>query len=129
MNSIVKNILAILAGIVVGMIVNMGLIMLGGALLPIPDGVNAMDANEWGLQQFIFPFLAHALGTLSGALVTAKFAQSYQMIFAICIGVFFLAGGVTMVFVIPAPEWFIFVDLTFAYIPMGLLGAKIVERF
>ena len=71
---------------------------------------------------FLFPFLAHALGTLSGAYVAAKFAASHQLKFAIGIGVFFLIGGVVMVNMLGGPMWFIATDLLLAYIPMGYLG-------
>jgi len=127
MNPIVKNILAVVIGIIVGMIVNMGLIMIGGALLPIPDGVDPMDAHAWELKQFIFPFLAHALGTLAGAIATVKTAASHHSKLAIGIGFWFLTGGVAMVFMIPAPEWFIFTDLVFAYIPMGIIAGKLFQ--
>jgi hypothetical protein len=127
MNPIVKNILAVIIGIIVGMIVNMGLIMIGGALFPIPDGVDPMNAHEWELKQFVFPFLAHALGTLAGAIATVKMAASHQNKLAIGIGFWFLAGGVAMVFMIPAPEWFIFTDLALAYIPMGIIAGKLFQ--
>ena len=125
MKTILKNILAILGGVVIGMVVNMGLIITGNKLFPFEEGINPMNATMWDIKYFIFPFLAHAIGTLSGAFVAAKFAANYQMIFAICIGIFFLLGGISMVFILPAPVWFIVVDLLLAYIPMGWLGWKI----
>ena len=128
MKTIFKNILAILGGVVIGMVVNMGLIITGNQLIPFADGINPMNATMWEIKYFIFPFLAHAIGTLSGAFITAKFAASYHMIFAICIGIFFLSGGITMVFILPAPTWFVVVDLFLAYIPMGWLGWKISNK-
>ena len=127
MNTIFKNILAILGGGLIGMVVNMGLIITGNQLIPFEDGINPMNATMWEIKYFIFPFFAHAIGTLSGAFVTAKFSASYHMIFAICIGIFFLLGGISMVFILPAPVWFIIVDLFLAYIPMGWLGWKIAN--
>jgi hypothetical protein len=44
---------------------------------------------------------------------------------AIGIGVFFLAGGIANAFMLPAPIWFITVDLLLAYIPMGWLGGYV----
>ena len=128
MKTIFKNILAILGGVVIGMVVNMGLIITGNQLIPFADGINPMNATMWEIKYFIFPFLAHAIGTLSGAFIAAKFSASYHMIFAICIGIFFLLGGITMVFILPAPIWFIVIDLVFAYIPMGWLGWKISNK-
>ena len=127
MNLIIKNILALIGGGLVGMVVNMGLIITGNQLIPLSENMNPMNAMNWEIKYFIFPFLAHAIGTLAGAFITAKFAASYQMIFSICIGIFFLLGGISMVFILPAPLWFIIVDLFLAYIPMGWLGWKVAN--
>ena len=122
------NTLALLVGGLIGMAVNMGLIILGNQLIPFEEGMNPMNATMWEIKYFIFPFFAHAIGTLSGAYIAARFSASYHMIFAICIGLFFLLGGITMVFILPAPVWFIVVDLFLAYIPMSWLGWKISNK-
>ena len=110
------------------MIVNMGLIILGSNLIPVSEGFDSMNAINWELTNFIFPFLAHALGTLVGAFLAAKIANSYQLPLAMSIGVFFLIGGVTMVYILPAPVCFICTDLIVAYIPMGCLGWIIPKK-
>ena len=122
MKTIIRNILALFAGALIGMVVNMGLIITGNQLFPFEVDMNPMNAMNWELKYFIFPFLAHAIGTLSGAYVAAKFSDRYHLIFAICIGLFFLLGGTTMVFILPAPVWFITLDLVISYIPMSWLG-------
>jgi uncharacterized membrane protein YqgA involved in biofilm formation len=124
----IKNILAFITGVLIGMIVNMGLIILGSNLIPVSEGFDSMNAINWELTNFIFPFLAHALGTLVGAFLAAKIANSYQLPLAMSIGVFFLIGGVTMVYILPAPVWFICTDLIVAYIPMGYLGWIIAKK-
>jgi len=118
----IRNISAVITGILLGMIINMGLIILVSNLIPITEGFDPMNAINWELNNFIFPFLAHALGALVGAFLAAKIANSYQLLLAMSIGVFFLIGGVTMVYLLPAPIWFICTDLMAAYIPMGYLG-------
>ena len=128
MSSIIKNVLVLIGGGLVGMTANMGLIITGNQLIPFSDNINPMNAMNWEIKYFIFPFLAHAIGTLSGAFIAAKFSASYHMLFAICIGIFFLSGGISMVFILPAPIWFIVIDLVFAYLPMGWLGWKISNK-
>ncbi|MFH1052049.1 MAG: hypothetical protein V1779_14100 [bacterium] len=135
MNLILKNILAVIAGLVVGSLVNMGLVMLGPMIIPVPEGVDvssseslAQSMHLFGFQHFIFPFLAHALGTLVGALSTSWLATSRKMLFAMIIGLFFLAGGITNIFILPSPIAFTIIDLVFAYIPMAWLGARIMLR-
>ena len=125
MKTIITNILVLLGGCVSGSVVNMGLIIAGNQLIPMADGMNPMDATMWEIKYFIFPFLAHAIGTLSGAFIVARYTASHHMILAISIGVFFLLGGISMVFIMPAPVWFIVADLSLAYIPMGLFGWKL----
>jgi hypothetical protein len=135
MNSTVRNILAVIAGFVAGNAVNMALIMSNGMLIPLPPGVDfttpegvnaAMPLLE--PQHFITPFLAHALGTLVGALVTATIAVGRRLIPAMVIGALFFAGGITAVMMIPAPLWFDITDLVLAYFPAAYLGYKLALR-
>lgn len=130
MKTAVGNVLALLAGVVVGSLVNMGLVNIGPLVVPLPEGadVSTMESLRASMKlftpvNFLFPFLAHALGTLAGAFVAAKFAASHSTQFAVGIGVLFLMGGVAAVYMFGGPLWFILADLLVAYIPMGYLGA------
>jgi hypothetical protein len=135
MNPILKNILAVLLGWLAGSIVNMGLIQAGHTLFPIsgidPNDMKALAAimPTLGCEYFIFPFLAHALGTLFGALIAGLIATSHKMKFALSIGGLFLLGGIIVSFMIPAPVWFIATDIIIAYIPMAWVGCKIALRY
>jgi hypothetical protein len=136
MNPIVKNILALLAGIVFGSIVNMGIVMISGSVISPPEGadITTMEGLKesmhlFGPEHFIMPFLAHALGTFAGALLAALIAANHKMYFALGIGVFFLAGGIGNTFLLPSPTWFTILDLLVAYIPMSYLAGKIVIKW
>jgi hypothetical protein len=129
MNPIARKVLAVISGVVVGSLVNMGLINIGPLVVPLPEGAdlstieNLRDSMKlFTPVNFLFPFLAHALGTLSGAFIAAKVAASRPVTIAIGIGVFFLIGGATMVSMVGGPMWFNVADLLLAYIPMGYLG-------
>jgi len=135
MNPILKNVLAVVAGVAVGMLVNFGLVTISGIVIPPPEGVITNDMESlaksmhlFEARHFIFPFLAHALGTLVAALVAAKMAVSHHMQLALGIGAFFLLGGIAAVTMLPAPLWFEVLDLVGAYLPMGWLGAKLAGR-
>jgi hypothetical protein len=135
MNPILRNILAILAGAVIGSIVNLLFVNIGPMVIAPPEGADvttmeglAATMHLFEPKHFIFPFLAHALGTLVGALIAAAIAANRKQTYAIVIGVFFLAGGTANVFMLPTPGWYIAVDLLFAYIPMGWLGHKLYEK-
>jgi hypothetical protein len=135
MNPILKNILAVIAGAVVGSIVNMGITTLSGSVIPPPEGadVTTMEGLRASMHlfkpiNFLFPFLAHALGTFAGAIVAALMAANHKMKFALIIGVIFLAGGIANIVMLPSPIWFTVVDLAGAYLPMGFMAGKLVEK-
>ncbi|MGB3465032.1 MAG: hypothetical protein WBA74_07175 [Cyclobacteriaceae bacterium] len=134
MNPIIRNILAVIAGWIIGSIVNMGLVQAGHAVYPIPgvepddiDGlVEVMSTLDF--RYFIFPFFAHALGTLTGAFVAAAIATRYKMRFALVIGLVFFFGGLYVNALIPGPIWFTIADLLLAYIPMAWIGGRMVKK-
>lgn len=76
----------------------------------------------------MFPFLAHALGTLVGALVTFRLATSRKTALAWVVGIVGLAGGIAAARTIPAPTWFVALDLLGAYLPMAWLGSMLARR-
>ncbi len=132
MNPILRNGLAIITGVIVGGIVNIGIINISGSIIPPPDGTDSttMEGLKAAMllfepKHFIFPFLAHALGTFVGAFLAALIAATHKMKFALGIGLFFLIGGIYMVFMLPSPVGFIILDLVVAYIPMAWLGGKL----
>ena len=130
----VRNILAIIIGWFIGSAVNIGLIEAGHTFIPI-EGLDPNDMKALAkvmptlsAKYFIFPFLAHALGTLIGAIVAGWIAASHKMKFSLAIGALFLLGGITMSFILPAPIWFIACDIIIAYIPMAFIGGKIAKK-
>lgn len=132
---ILRNILAVIVGFVVGSIVNMGLILLSPHVIPPPAGVDVSNVESMRAsihlfepKHFLFPFLAHALGTAVGALVAYLVAGSRRAVFAYVIGVLFLAGGIAASRMIPATTWFIVLDLVGAYLPMAWLATRVGAR-
>ncbi|HAB19176.1 MAG TPA: hypothetical protein PLX89_10220 [Verrucomicrobiota bacterium] len=130
MKAFFRGSLAVLLGLLVGSIVNMGLVLLSPHVIPPPPGVDVGDAKSirasihlFEPKHFVFPFLAHALGTLCGAAVGYLVALRYRLGISFVIGTLFLAGGIAAASMIPAPAWFIAVDLLLAYLPMAWLGA------
>lgn len=130
-----RNTLALLAGIVIGGSVNMALVMLSPSLIPPPAGVDVTNPESLSKvmhlfepRHFIMPFLAHAIGTLAGALAAYLIAGSYKVQMTYVIGAVFLCGGIAASFMIPAPAWFIGLDLLVAYLPMAWLSIRIGAR-
>jgi len=135
MNIILKGIIAVILGVIAGSALNMGLIMISGSIIAPPEGV--ITTTTEGLKEslhlfeakhFLMPFLAHALGTLFGALIAALIVSDHKIRFALGIGCWFLLGGITMTFILPSPLWFTVLDLSLAYIPMAYLGGKLAIK-
>ncbi len=133
---IFRAILACLFGLTIGSAVNMGLIMVGPSLIPTPEGVDVTNMDSIGAamhlyepKHFVVPFLAHALGTLTGAFTAYSIAGRYRVYAAYAVGALFLVGGITAAFMIPAPVWFIVLDLVVAYLPMAWVSSQLGKRF
>ncbi len=135
MGYILRNILAVIVGILVGGTVNMALVVVSGHIIPPPEGtdVSSIESLQASIplfepKHFLFPFLAHALGTLVGALVASLIAASRRLLVAMLVGVFFMMGGLANVLVLPSPAWFSALDLLGAYLPMAWLGWRLSGR-
>ncbi len=135
MNPTLKNVLAVIAGIIIGGALNMGIILVGPYIIPPPAGadVTTMEGLKASMhlfepKNFIIPFLAHALGTLLGAFVTALIASTHKMKFAVGVSFWFLLGGIINIFMLPSPVWFTILDLAGAYLPMGYLGGMFAMK-
>lgn len=135
MNKIVRNVLAVIIGFVVGSALNMTIINVSSYIIPPPAGADVTTPEGLAAAMhlfkpinFLMPFLAHSLGTLLGAYIAALIAASYKMILALVVSVSFLVGGIMMVMMLPSPLWFNLTDLLLAYIPIGFLGAKLATR-
>ncbi len=134
MHPVLRNVLAVIAGLIIGSIVNMLLINISGYVITPPQNadVTSMEGLKttmhlFGPEHFLFPFLAHALGTLVGAFVAAKIATTNKIKFALAIGAFFFLGGAINAYMLPAPIWFLILDLAGAYFPMAYLGKKLAK--
>lgn len=126
--------LAIIAGLVAGSLVNMGLVLLGGWVVPPPPGaeVSTLPGLKAALPQFepkhfVFPFLAHAAGTLAGACVATLLAPVRSSAPAFSVGGLFLLGGVVNVVMLSGPAWFTALDLLLAYLPCAWLGRALAR--
>ena len=135
MGKAIRIILAVVGGMAVGSIVNMGLVMLSPLVIPPPPGVDVTDMDSlaesmhlFESRHFVFPFLAHAAGTLAGAFAAVMIAGGHRLKISMLIGSFFLLGGIINVMMLPAPGWYIGVDLIGAYLPMAWIGGRLTGK-
>lgn len=130
--NIVRNILAVVVGLIVGNVVNMAIIAAGHAIMPPPAGFDGSSmegvASTIHLLEpldYIVPFLAHAAGPFFGILAALFIAANSHKTIAIILGILFLVGGIAANIMIPAPTWYRIVDLLFAYVPTAFLAWKV----
>lgn len=131
-----KSILLSILGLFIGAVTNGLIVQLGTQLIAAPAGQDL--STEKGLAaamanmqpiHFLFPFLAHAIGTFLGAFFVSKMKVERSLIHAMAIGFAFLAGGIMMVISLPeTPLWFILLDLILAYLPMAYLGYRLGNK-
>jgi hypothetical protein len=132
MKNTVRNVLGIIVGVIIGGVVNGGIVVLGPMIIRPPEGVDmtTVEGMSAGMHllgplNFIAPFLVHALGTFTGALAAYFVAASHKTIAVYFVGGLYLIGGIVASTLIPAPFWFIALDLIVAYLPMAWLAMKL----
>ena len=120
----------------IGLKVNSSLVSLGPKLIEVPGGadITTMEGLKASIHlfkpiNFLFPFLAHALGVLIPSFLTTKLLKRNQIAVVSGIVALNFIGGLIMVIVLPSsPLWFDITDLVFAYAPMGYLGWVLAGR-
>ena len=129
---ILRLILAAVAGIAIGSIVNMAFILAGPHVIAPPTGADVgtseglkASMHLFEARHYLFPFLAHAIGTFVGALVAAWLTPGRTPGPAYAVGVFFLLGGIASAFMLPAAKWFIALDILVAYLPAAWLAHRV----
>ena len=135
MLNLVQFIVLLAIALTLGGVANGALIALSPYLIPLPDGLDLTSPE--GLtaaamlmepKHFLIPWMAHALGSLVGAVLIAWWQPKWSFWGALLVGGMFFIGGFLMVQMVPAPNWFVVLDLGFAYFPMAFLGRWMVRR-
>lgn len=135
MNNTLRNVLAFFAGVIAMMIAKILVMTVGNLIVPAPAGADLSSIEGFRASMHLFetkhylvPFVEHSFGSLAGALVAAASAGSYRMRLALGIGLLHLIGGIAAAMMLPAPVWFIALDLAAAYLPMAYLGGRLAIR-
>jgi len=108
----VRNILAVIAGLVVGMVVNIAFVMVNLALFPMPEGTDMNDPTAFAgyvetlpATAFILVLAAHLGQSFVGGWVAARLGASRPVLLALIVGVFTLLGGIANAMQVPMPAW------------------------
>lgn len=131
-----RNIGAVVAGLLVGSIFNMSISMLSAKVLfPMPEGTNmqdpvAMNAYIAGLPvaAMLIVMIAHLGQSFLGAWVAARLAASTPMALALAlmVGGFSLLGGIMNMMSLSLPTWMM-IELPL-YLVMAWLGGRLAMR-
>lgn len=109
----IRNIGAVIAGMVVGGVVNMAVVMVNAfVLFPMPPGTSFEDPEQMaayiaGLPviAWLIAILAHLLQAFVGGWVAARLGGSYPMVLALIVGGLSLLGGILNLIDLSAPIW------------------------
>lgn len=119
-----KLVLAVVIGLLVGMAVNIGLIMLNNVFFPLPEGVAMSDPAQMRAavadmpsESWIGVIAAHLGQSFFGGWVAAWVGKKHPIMLAMIVGVISLAGGVWNAISLSTPAW------TWVEMPLYLLVA------
>ena len=131
----IRNILAVIVGLAVGMAANMALVLLNAyVLFPMPAGMDMNDLEQ--LQGYIatLPMVAFFVGMAAhlsqsfvGGWVAARMGSSQPMLLAMIVGFVTLAGGIMMFMDVQGPAW-MFIELPLYLVVAWLAGRMEVQR-
>jgi hypothetical protein len=108
--AVLRNIGAVLVGVIVGMVVNMGLVQVNSALFPPPEGMTLVTMEDYkaliplmGAPSWLLVFAAHLGQAFVGGFIAALLAASRPMGLALFLGAFSMAGGIANALMLDIP--------------------------
>jgi hypothetical protein len=130
MKSIIRSVLAVLAGVVVAGVVVVAIEAVGHRVYPGPEGHDhealAAYIRTAPPGVFLFVLAAWGIGTLAGAWLAAWLAGRAPVVHGLIIGGLLLLGALANLLMIPHPVWFSVVGVAM-FLPAAWLGAKLVN--
>lgn len=131
----IRNVLAVLAGLATGMVTNMALVMLNASVLfPMPAGTDMNDPVQMNAYiatlpatAFILVLAAHLGQSFVGGWTAARLGASKPMLLAMIIGVLSLVGGLMNMSQLDLPSW-MYVEIPLYLVLAWLAGRIEVKR-
>lgn len=129
----IRNALAVVVGMIVGMVANMALIFLNLVFYPMPEGVEMADQEAMSAYferlpatAFLLPIVAHLAQAFVGGLIAARMGASRPVMLAMIVGTLSMVGGIVNLMTPGIPTWMA-VELPF-YLVVAWQAGKMVER-
>ena len=134
---LLRLILAVIAGFIVGSLVMKGIHALCQPMYPPPEGLDPSDMDQWEETKawmktlpdgaFVLAILAHWGGTVTGAALTMFITGRRALRPAVIVGIVFTLAGIAVSLMMPGPAWFPFVDLL-GYLPLAWFVGKLLLK-
>ena len=133
-----RSILAVLAGLVLGMFVITAVESLIPLAYPMPRAVDPKDTEALRTMMagmpvgvFVILMLGWMLGALTGGLLAARLASTWfhraPLVHALAVGAVQTAGALANFTLLPHPTWVLVAGLV-VFIPMALVGGRLGQR-
>jgi hypothetical protein len=129
-----RSILAVVLGIVLGMVTIFAWEMVGHVIYPLPPGVDPHDpktmhtlVEKMPAGAILILLVGWFTGTAAGGWLAARLAQRVAALHALIVGGFFMTGAIAIMLHIPHPLW-IWVAALLGFLPAAYWGAWIAGR-
>src|SRR5690242_17610658 len=129
-----RNVLAVLAGICGATILFMGFERLQRQLYPFPNALDPADHEAMSAYAKTLPtkallviLVGWILGSFACGLLMRVITRKPEKTAAYLAGLFLTTAGIVDVFMLPRPIWFIIAGII-VFIPFTLLGHSIIKR-
>lgn len=130
-----RNILAVVAGVIAGMAFNMAIIQLNSTVLfPMPEGLDMQDTEAFNAYlatlpaaAFLVTIVAHLGQAVVAAFIAARFCETKPLTLAMIVGFFSLVGGIAALQMFDGPSWMA-AELPFYLALPWLIGTLEVKR-
>jgi hypothetical protein len=136
-NGLLRLILAVIVGLIVGSIVMQTIHTLCQPMYPPPEGLDPSDMDSWEETKawmktlpngaYVIAMLAHWAGTVVGVVVAMFITGRRALRPAVIVGILFTLAGIANIFMMPHPAWFPFVDLL-GYLPLAWFVGKLLLK-
>ena len=107
-----RNIAAVVVGLIAGMVLNMVFVFLNLVLYPMPEGLDWADTDgvaeyfaSLPMMAFVIVLIADVGQAFFGGWIAARISRNRVMLVAMIVGFLSLAGGIVNAMQIPLPTW------------------------
>jgi uncharacterized protein YacL len=129
-----RSILAVVAGLVLGVVLIFAVESLGHFVYPPPSDLDMTNPEALKnlmanapVGALLFVILAYVIGSFGGGWLAARLAQKSHVMHSLIVGGLLMAAGIMNMLMIPHPTWFWIISLVL-YLPAAYAGALLGQK-